>query len=235
MIELTIFGRGFQIGRLRPWWRMGTIGELTDRIASTVAYLSRLDSQSMVATGSDPRWEVSVMRVPRVPFTIGRLMLAVLLLGLALWGRREIQLRQLNQAILVSRAQAAYQQARLVREVAEYAVMEYEQGIKPEERSPGPSQIDVAGFDKVRLLDRLPWLTEMGGGSFSKASIIADKLVMEQADLQRAQLSNVLEYSARQTHLKSLKIDVEKAKADENAKLAAYQFERARRLSLLGF
>ncbi len=94
----------------------------------------------------------------------------------------------------------------------------------------------MAGFDKVRLLDRLPWSTEMGSGSFSKVGIIADKLVMEQADFQRAQLSNVLEYCAlRQTHLKSVKIDVEKAKADENAKLAAYQFERAGRLSLLGF
>ena len=83
------------------------------------------------------------MRLPRVRFTIGRLMIAVLVPALALW------------AVLIClqvsderRAKSAYDRAVLTLEVAETALKEYVEAISPENfpssmaRSPSPARTE---------------------------------------------------------------------------------------------
>ena len=179
------------------------------------------------------------MRVPRPRFTIGRLMVVVLLAGLVLWGARVIRVRRLNQAIVESQALANYQQAKLVREVAEHAVKEYEQGIYSQDKATYLGQIALAKSDQERAIDRLQWSTKMVAKGFvSKATNIADQLTLQQAnfDLEQARTQlMVLETYTKQKQMKSLWNDVEKALAIEKTKQEAYQLERVRRSGLLGF
>jgi hypothetical protein len=58
------------------------------------------------------------MRIPLVQFTTGRLMIAVLMLGLALSGAISL-LPELDQMAFVQRAEARHEKARQAREVAE--------------------------------------------------------------------------------------------------------------------
>ena len=175
------------------------------------------------------------MRIPRVRLTIGRLMVVVPLAGLALWAL----LQWLTPTIAERQALATYQQAKLVREVAEYTVKGYEQGIYLLDKATYQGQIVLARSDKERAIDRLKWSTEMfAKGRLSKAANIADQLTTQRAafDLEQAETQlKVLEAYTKEKQMKSLRSDVEKARAVEKAKLAAYQLERARRLSMIGF
>ncbi len=67
----------------------------------------------------------------------------------------------INQKITTQQAEASYKQAKLVREVAEYAVKEYVEGIYLQEKATDKGQIKLAESDRERAIDRLQWLTEM--------------------------------------------------------------------------
>jgi hypothetical protein len=147
------------------------------------------------------------MGMPRVRFTIRRLMVAILLVGMALGGaislRPVLDRMAIGQIAIERQSQASYRHARLVREVAEYAVRECEDG-----------SYLMAGMTH-------------GGIAITKSDRDreAERLKQERGEARR--LSMYL--------LKSLRSDLEKARADEQAKLATYQKERARRLRSLGF
>ena len=141
-----------------------------------------------------------------------------------------------NQKITTQQADASYKQAKLVREVAEYAVKEYEQGIYLQDKATYQGQIALAKSDKERAIDRLKWSSEMyEKGYVSKATNIADQLTMQQAnfDLEQAmtQLS-VLEQYTKDKQIKSLRSDVEKAKADEYSKQSSWELERTKERKL---
>ncbi len=180
------------------------------------------------------------MRLPRIRFTIGRLMVVVLVLGVASWSILVVRPRLMQQAMMVRQAEAGYKQARLVREVAEYAVKEYSEGIYKQDQATVRGQITLAKSDQERAIDRLRWSTEMKKrGLVSDSTNLADQLTKQLADfdLEQAQTQlKVLEEYTRQKQIKMLNSDVEKARAYEALMLAYYQMERDKRWwKLLGF
>jgi HlyD family secretion protein len=181
------------------------------------------------------------VRLPRIRFTIGRLMVVVLVASLVSWGVFIVRPRINDQDILVQQAGARYKQAKLVREVAEYAVKEYEQGLYLQEFATYKSQIAISKSDRERAIDRLKWSTEMKKKGLVQPFLNnAYQLTKEQADfdLEQAQTQlKVLEEFTKEKQIKSLKRDVETARAVELDTLQAYQIERSRqwRWAILGF
>jgi HlyD family secretion protein len=178
------------------------------------------------------------MGMPRVRFTIRRLMVAVLLVGLALGGAVFLW-PVLDQMAIERRAEAGYKKAKIAREAAEVAVNAYEQGIYPQEKATYLGQIGLAVSDLERADDRLKWSTKMKGkGYVSAATNIADQLARQQAefDLEQAKTQlKVLEQYTKEKKRKTLRSNLEKARSNEQANLAKYQAEQAKRQRMLGF
>ena len=92
------------------------------------------------------------MRFPRVQFTIGRLMIVVLVAGLAFW---ELVLPWITPADRELAALADYKQASLTREVAEYALKEYEQGVFKQDQATVMAEFTLLGFpDRFKTFQR---------------------------------------------------------------------------------
>jgi HlyD family secretion protein len=178
------------------------------------------------------------MRMPRVRFTIRRPMVAVLVSGLALGGAVFLW-PVFDQLAIERRALAAYNQARLARNAAESAVQWYEKVTYPQDKTTYQGQIALASSDLERAIDRLKWSTEMKKkGLVSVSTNVADQLTKQKAefDLEQAKTQyDVLEKYAKDKERKTLRSNLEKARSVEQAKQAAYQAERVKRLRMLGF
>ncbi len=137
-----------------------------------------------------------------------------------------------NQNITTQQAQASYQQALLTREVAEYAVKEYLEGIFKQDLETKKGDVGRARSDLERANDRLKWSKSMREKGFvSRATNIADELAVERAkfDLEQAQTQlEVLEKYTKAKQIKSLNSDVEKARAGELSKQSTWELERAK-------
>jgi DNA-directed RNA polymerase alpha subunit len=160
-------------------------------------------------------------------------MVVVVAVALTIWGVKMVRSR-LVPSIAESQADATYKQAKLVREVAEYALKEYTDDFYVQELANTQNQMATAKADRERALDRLKWSTEaLAKGQVSPETKIADELTLQMADFDveqsRMQLEVLKKYT-KEKQRKSLLSDIEKAKADEQAKFKAYQKERARRL-----
>ena len=142
----------------------------------------------------------------------------------------------INQKITTQQADASFKQAKLVREVAEYAVKEYVLGIYLQDKATYQGQIALAKSDQERAIDRLMWSTKMRAkGYVSIATNIADQLTKQQADfdLEQAMMQlKVLEEYTREKQEKSLNSDVEKAKADELSKQSSLNLEQTKEKKL---
>jgi HlyD family secretion protein len=159
------------------------------------------------------------MRWPRPRYSIAGLMILVLAVGLTI------------AIVFEVRARKAYQNARLSREAAEYALKEFEEVFYPQDLATAQGQIALAQSDLERAIDRLKWSTKMREkGQLSQATTIADQLTQQQAEfeLEQARIQlEVLEKYTKEKQRKMLSIDLEKARADEQAKLRVCQTERA--------
>jgi HlyD family secretion protein len=153
------------------------------------------------------------MRVPRVRFTTRRLMVVVfaaslIFAAISLFGehqRRILALRELA---------ASYQNAVLTREVAEIAVVEYVEGVFKQEEASAQSEITLAQSDRKRAEERLVWANRLYGGRLTLQRTIS----IEHACTKL----KVLEKYTKDKTIRELKSEVEKARADEQAKKAAY-------------
>ena len=153
-----------------------------------------------------------------------------------------------NQKITTQAAQAAYQNARLTQEVAEIAVKEYEEGIYPSESAAILGEIKVAelglGKTEARLertrtarlklkdvLSRKERATESGDilaelelddrlDSLDQA-LNRERFAIEKAQSKLAELNN---YTKPKT-TKALRTEVEKARSNELARQATWEFE----------
>jgi HlyD family secretion protein len=168
------------------------------------------------------------MRLPRM--TTRRWMVVVVVASLVLSAfveRREHRRR----LMAVQVAQAAYQNSLLTRQVAEIALIEYREGVYRAERETVLGEIALAESDFKHAEDRLEWSNRMlARGAVSKDQNRADEMTLKQKTfaLEQAQSrKKVLEEYTRQKTLKELQSEVEKAKADELARKAAYERERA--------
>jgi HlyD family secretion protein len=141
-----------------------------------------------------------------------------------------------NQEIATRSAEAAYQNARLSREVAEIAVMEYTEGILNQDLKTVDGEISAAKADRQRAKDRLEWARKMTEkGYLSESQLTSEKhslkkaiFAAEQADTKRTVLEK---YTAPKT-VKELKSEVEKTRSDELAKEVTWKLEVAKEQKL---
>jgi HlyD family secretion protein len=141
------------------------------------------------------------MRMPRIRFTIGRLMVVILAAGVVSWGLFIVRPRLINQYIARQQAEAGYKQAKLVREVAEYAFKEYSEGIYKQDKATYEGQIALAKSDLERAADRLRWSTDMRKkGLVTEATKLADELNKQQADFDLEQALTQLEVLEKYTN-----------------------------------
>lgn len=135
-----------------------------------------------------------------------------------------------NQRISTEGAKAAYEQAKLTREVAEIAVKEYEDGIYGQEKATINGEIKLAESDLARAADRVEWANRM----FDKGYVSLAQKKTEELNLQKAQFAleqansklKVLDQFTKAKTIKELRSDVEKALSDEKAKEQTYDLEK---------
>jgi HlyD family secretion protein len=134
-----------------------------------------------------------------------------------------------NQKITTKSAEANHENAKLTREVAEIAVVEYEEGIFKQEYATVEGEIKLAESDLSRSEDRLAWAQRMfKKGYVSKATAVSEELTLKKARfaLEQAQSKKkvLVDYTKGKT-VKELKSEVEKARSDELAKKATWELE----------
>ncbi len=141
-----------------------------------------------------------------------------------------------NQVIATRGADAAYQNARLTREVAEIAVTEYVEGVFKQDLETAKGEIALAESDLARAEDRVEWSNRMfEKGYVSKAQKIADALALQRAKfaLEQAQSKrSVLEEYTKKKTTKELESEVEKTRADELAKEQTWSLEKSKQAKL---
>jgi hypothetical protein len=133
-------------------------------------------------------------------------------------------------------AKAAYEIARLNRELAEIAVCQYAEGIFVQDRSTVEGEIKLAESDRVRSEDRLDWAKRMFSKGFvSKAQLVTEELNFKKAQfaLEQAQskLDVLLKYTKEKT-IKELESEVKHAHNEELDKKAAWKHEEANEADL---
>ncbi len=141
-----------------------------------------------------------------------------------------------NQKIATLGAQAAFENAKLTREVAEIAVVEYVEGIYKQEFETVQGEIALADAERKRAEDRIVWSDRMyEKGYVSKAQNIADKVSLQQKvfAFEQAQTKKaVLEKYTRDKTIKELQSEVEKSKSDELAKQQTWELEKDKEAKL---
>jgi HlyD family secretion protein len=141
-----------------------------------------------------------------------------------------------NQVITTKGAEASYQNAKLTREVAEIAVVEYLEGIYKQDLETAMGEIALAESDLKRSEDRVEWCKKMyGKGYISEGQYISERLSLQRSSfsLEQAQTKKkVLEQYTREKTVKELKSEVEKARSDELAKQATWELEKTKETKL---
>ena len=141
-----------------------------------------------------------------------------------------------NQKITTKSAEANYENAKLTREVAEIAVVEYEEGIFKQDLATVEGEIKLAESDLSRSEDRLDWARRMfDKGYVSMATKVSEELTLKKARfaLEQAQSKKkvLVDYTKGKT-IKELKSEVEKARSDELAKKATFELEDSKEKKL---
>ncbi len=142
-----------------------------------------------------------------------------------------------NQKITTQQAEASYKQSLLTREVAEYAVKEYVEGVFKQDYETSRGEIALAKSDLERATDRVDWSGKMLiKGYVSKAASVADQLALEKARFEleqsQTQMDVLLKYT-KDKQIKSLSSDVEKARADELSKKSSWNLEQIKEAKLV--
>jgi HlyD family secretion protein len=140
------------------------------------------------------------------------------------------------QQVVARKAEARYQSARLEREIAEIAVVEYEEGIYKQDLLTVEGEIKLAESNLSRSEDRLDWARRMHKkGYVSKTTVVSEEQTLKKARfaLEQAQSKKkvLVDYTRGKT-VKELKSAVEKARSDELAKKEAWDREKAKELAL---
>jgi multidrug efflux pump subunit AcrA (membrane-fusion protein) len=134
-----------------------------------------------------------------------------------------------NQQITTKSAAANYENAKLTREVAEIAVVEYEEGIFKQDLATAEGEIKLAESDLSRSEDRLDWARRMWvKGYVSEATKVSEELTLKKAQfaLEQAQSKKkvLVDFTKKKT-IKELRSEVEKSRSDELAKRATWDLE----------
>jgi HlyD family secretion protein len=142
----------------------------------------------------------------------------------------------INQQITTKSAEANHENAKLTREVAEIAVVEYVEGIFKQDFATVEGEIKLNESDLSRSLDRLDWARRMyDKGYVSMATKVSEELTLKKAKfaLEQSQSKKtvLVEYTKHKT-IKELQSEVEKARSDELAKKATFALEDSKEKKL---
>ena len=145
------------------------------------------------------------MRWPRFRLTMWHMMALVFAAGLIAWGGLVAWPERGEPTVAEQLAEGKYRLARLMREVAELADVEFPPGVDPESVKEIRGAAALAGSDLQRAIDRLKWSSGMSlRGFVSKATPRADGLTLrhaafdaEQAESQLAVLKDSAEAGYR--------------------------------------
>jgi hypothetical protein len=137
-----------------------------------------------------------------------------------------------NQEIGINSAEASFQNAKLTREVAEFAVIEYVEGIFKQQLAKAVGEVAISEANAKRADDRVEWTRRMvekgyvSSGQLTREKLAAQKtkFVHEQAQTRK----NVLEKFTKEKTVKELKSLVEKAQSDETAMGRVWELELAK-------
>lgn len=138
-----------------------------------------------------------------------------------------------------AQAEAAYEQARLTREVAEVAVNEYEQGTFKQSLETVQGDVAMARAELKRAEDNYERAQKMirnnplnadgvAGANANKFTVDKARFSLETAETNK----DVLVKYTKEKRLRELRAEVEKARTDEMAKKIALNRERAKASSL---
>jgi hypothetical protein len=128
--------------------------------------------------------------------------------------------------------EAEFTKRRLEREVAEIAVKEYEQGISVQERQTLSGEVKLAEGEVIRREDQLESSKKgFEQGNLSRVQLNSDQLNFEKAKYTLEQAKSklkVLDEYTKPKRLFELKQEVEKARAEELSKQAAWELAKRR-------
>jgi hypothetical protein len=136
-----------------------------------------------------------------------------------------------NQEIAIRAAQAAYDNARLTREVAEIAVVEYKEGIFKQEWEAAQGEIALSKSDLERAKDELEWAKRIERKGYAFLITKSPQLAYERAKFaldQAVTKRNVLENYTKDKTIKELESEVASARANELAKKAILELEKTK-------
>ncbi|MFI5459308.1 MAG: hypothetical protein ACHRXM_28115 [Isosphaerales bacterium] len=157
------------------------------------------------------------------------LMVLVLISGCVFgWVEHRIRLRA---------AQAAYQHAKITREVAQIAVVEYIEGIYKQDIETVQGEISLAEADLKRAQERLDRSKRMAEKrNVPGAATVSAEQAVERANFVLEQVRKkrmTLEEKTKVHAIGELKSEIEKAKADELTGKVAYEKTKATWMGLL--
>jgi hypothetical protein len=140
------------------------------------------------------------------------------------------------QQIAASKAQAEYTNARLKREIAELAVLEYEEAVYWQDLATVDGEIKLAESDLKRAEDRRDWARRMfDKGFITEATKVTEELSLRKARfaLEQAQSKKlVLVSHTKSKTLEELNREVERARSNELTKKAALEREKIKEAEL---
>jgi hypothetical protein len=173
----------------------------------------------------------------------------ILDLGTLLLGRLEPANRPdnaINQSITAKSAEANFENFKLTREVAEIAIVEYEEGIFKQDQSTLEGEVKLAETEAARSANwieiaqlRLAMIRQASKGTAEDLALeflYEDDITRQRLHEARSRLAleqaqfklDVLRKYARPKRVKELKSEVEKARLDELAKGATWEREKAK-------
>ena len=158
-----------------------------------------------------------------------------------------------NQEISIKAAEAAYQITKLAREVAEIAVIEYVEGIYPNDLQAVLNEISLTESAIAKAEERLKRtqnarqrLISVLGGAKTFADVLAELDIEDRLDAAELTLDRekrslgigqarrvVLEKYTRDKTLKQLRNEVEKARPLELARQSSWELEKSKKQKLL--
>jgi hypothetical protein len=146
------------------------------------------------------------------------------------------QVKLRAQQLAAQKARISYEIARLTRELAEIAVKEYEEVSFPQDVAAVEDEIKLAESDLSRSADRLDWARRMFDKKYiSPATKSAEELNNKKAHFALEQVQSkrkvLVDYTKSKT-IRERQSEVEKARADEQAKAASWDWEKAKEAEL---
>jgi RNA polymerase sigma factor (sigma-70 family) len=146
------------------------------------------------------------------------------------------QIRLRAQQLATRKAKAQLGIARLNRELAELALEEYEQVVYPRDLAAVEGEIQLAESDVKRSEDRLDWARRM----FDKGYVSERQKTSEEWSLKTARFSleqtqskrEVLTKYSKDKTIKQLRVEIEKARSDEQTRQAMLEIEEIKELEI---